>query len=76
MICGLSGTWSRPVCSKPGWLVTWTVGALLFRQDAGLIDSIEPAGLIVERLVAEAEQMLRERLSGLLTNQPEQLVSG
>ena len=51
-------------------------GALLFGQDAGLIDSIEPAGLIVERLVAEAEQMLRERLSGLLTNQPEQLVSG
>ena len=51
-------------------------GALLFGQDAGLIDSIEPAGLIVERLVAEAEQMLRERLSGLLTSQPEQLVSG
>ena len=41
----------------------------------GLIDSIEPAGLVVERLVVEAEQLLRERLSDLL-NLPEQLVSG
>ncbi len=51
-------------------------GALLFGQDAGLIDSIEPAGLIVERLVSEAEQILRERISDLLMNRPEQLVSG
>ena len=50
-------------------------GVLLFGQDAGLIDSIEPAGLVVERLVFEAEQMLRERLSDLLMNQPGHLVS-
>jgi nitronate monooxygenase len=37
-------------------------GALLFGQDAGLIDALEPAGLLVERLVSEAEQVLRERL--------------
>jgi hypothetical protein len=30
-------------------------------QDAGLIDSIEPAGPLVERLAAEAEKALRER---------------
>jgi hypothetical protein len=42
-------------------------GALLFDQDARLIDTVEPAGQIVERLVLEAEQILRERLSTLLT---------
>ncbi len=45
-------------------------GALRFGQDAGLIDSIEPAGLVVQRLVDEAEQVLRERLAGLLLTQP------
>jgi NAD(P)H-dependent flavin oxidoreductase YrpB (nitropropane dioxygenase family) len=45
-------------------------GALLFGQDAGLIDAVEPAGQIVERLVFEAEQILRERMSTLLTTTP------
>jgi NAD(P)H-dependent flavin oxidoreductase YrpB (nitropropane dioxygenase family) len=45
-------------------------GALLFGQDAGLIDALEPAGLLVERLVSEAEQVLRERLSTLLATTP------
>ena len=30
-------------------------------EDAGLIDSIEPAGALVERLTADAEAALRER---------------
>ena len=34
-------------------------GALFMGQDAGLIDSIEPAGEIVRRIVAEAEEILR-----------------
>jgi len=36
-------------------------GALLMGQDAGLIDSIEPAGTLVKRLAADAEKALRER---------------
>jgi NAD(P)H-dependent flavin oxidoreductase YrpB (nitropropane dioxygenase family) len=36
-------------------------GTLLMGEDAGLIDSIEPAGALVERLAAEAEKALRER---------------
>ena len=39
-------------------------GALFMGQDAGLIDSIEPAGEIVRRIVADAEEILR-RLSQL-----------
>ena len=35
-------------------------------QSAGLIDSIEPAGEIVRRIVAEAEEAIRARLPGLL----------
>ena len=38
-------------------------GALFMGQDAGLIDSIEPAGEIVRRIVADAEEILR-RLGG------------
>jgi NAD(P)H-dependent flavin oxidoreductase YrpB (nitropropane dioxygenase family) len=38
-----------------------TRGSLLMGQDAGLIDSIEPAGSLVERLAADAEKALRER---------------
>jgi NAD(P)H-dependent flavin oxidoreductase YrpB (nitropropane dioxygenase family) len=34
-------------------------GALFMGQDAGLIDSIEPAGEIVRRIVREAEEILR-----------------
>jgi hypothetical protein len=30
-------------------------------EDAGLIDSIEPAGALVERLAADTETALRER---------------
>jgi NAD(P)H-dependent flavin oxidoreductase YrpB (nitropropane dioxygenase family) len=41
-------------------------GALLMGQDAGLIDSIEPAGALVTRLAAEAEAILRERTRDLL----------
>ena len=36
-------------------------GTLLMGEDAGLIDSIEPAGALVERLAADAEAALRER---------------
>ncbi|MDP9319695.1 MAG: nitronate monooxygenase [Chloroflexota bacterium] len=36
-------------------------GSLLIGQDAGLIDAIEPAGALVARLVAEAEDVLRRR---------------
>jgi NAD(P)H-dependent flavin oxidoreductase YrpB (nitropropane dioxygenase family) len=36
-------------------------GTLLMGEDAGLIDSIEPAGALVERLAADAERTLRER---------------
>jgi NAD(P)H-dependent flavin oxidoreductase YrpB (nitropropane dioxygenase family) len=36
-------------------------GTLLMGEDAGLIDSIEPAGALVTRLVADAEAALRER---------------
>ena len=40
--------------------------ALLIGQDAGLIHDIPPAREIVERIVAEAEALLRDRLPGLL----------
>ena len=36
-------------------------GTLLMGEDAGLIDSIEPAGALVERLAPDAEAALRER---------------
>ena len=36
-------------------------GVLFMGEDAGLIDSIEPAGALVERLAAETEAILRER---------------
>ena len=36
-------------------------GALLIGQDSGLIDSIEPAGELVERIVREAAELLRTR---------------
>ena len=41
-------------------------GTLLIGQDAGLIDSIEPAGSIVERVVRDAETILRRRLAEVL----------
>jgi enoyl-[acyl-carrier protein] reductase II len=36
-------------------------GSLLIGQDAGLIDSVEPAGQIVQRIVREAEDILSRR---------------
>ena len=41
-------------------------GTLLMGEDAGLIDSIEPAGVLVERLAAEAEAILRTRARDLV----------
>ena len=40
--------------------------ALLIGQDAGLIHDIPSAGEIVERLVAEAEVLLKDRLPKLV----------
>jgi NAD(P)H-dependent flavin oxidoreductase YrpB (nitropropane dioxygenase family) len=39
---------------------------LSFGQDAGLIHEILPAGQIVQRIVADAERILGERLPGLV----------
>ena len=36
--------------------------SVLIGQDAGLIHDIAPAGEIVERIVAEAEALLKDRL--------------
>jgi NAD(P)H-dependent flavin oxidoreductase YrpB (nitropropane dioxygenase family) len=41
-------------------------GSLLMGEDAGLIDSIEPAGALVERLAADAEAILRQRARDLV----------
>jgi NAD(P)H-dependent flavin oxidoreductase YrpB (nitropropane dioxygenase family) len=41
-------------------------GTLLMGQDAGLIDSVEPAGALVTRLAAEAEAILRQRTRDLV----------
>jgi NAD(P)H-dependent flavin oxidoreductase YrpB (nitropropane dioxygenase family) len=41
-------------------------GALLIGQDAGLIESVEPAGEIVQRLVREAEEILTRRAAEVL----------
>ncbi len=41
-------------------------GTLLIGQDAGLIDEIEPAGALVVRLAAEAEDVLRRRTLAVL----------
>jgi NAD(P)H-dependent flavin oxidoreductase YrpB (nitropropane dioxygenase family) len=40
--------------------------SLLIGQDAGLIRDIPPAGDLVERIVAEAESLLRDRLPALV----------
>jgi enoyl-[acyl-carrier protein] reductase II len=42
-------------------------GVLLIGQTAGLIDSIEPAGDLVERIVREAEQHLARASATVLT---------
>jgi NAD(P)H-dependent flavin oxidoreductase YrpB (nitropropane dioxygenase family) len=41
-------------------------GALLIGQDAGLIDSIESAAAVVQRVVAEAEELLSRRAAEVL----------
>jgi NAD(P)H-dependent flavin oxidoreductase YrpB (nitropropane dioxygenase family) len=41
-------------------------GVLLIGQDAGLIDSIEPAAGVVKRMVSEAEALLSARASALV----------
>ncbi|HEX2384974.1 MAG TPA: nitronate monooxygenase, partial [Candidatus Binatia bacterium] len=38
---------------------------LFIGQDAGLIDSIKPAGEIIETMAAEAEKIIKERLAVL-----------
>jgi len=40
--------------------------SLLIGQDAGLIDSIAPAGEIIEAMVAQAEEIIKGRLSKLV----------
>jgi NAD(P)H-dependent flavin oxidoreductase YrpB (nitropropane dioxygenase family) len=39
---------------------------LFIGQDSGLIDSIKPAGEIIETMAAEAEQIIKERLAALI----------
>jgi hypothetical protein len=39
---------------------------LLFGQDAGLIEAIEPAGDIITRIVREAHAVITERLTQLV----------
>jgi NAD(P)H-dependent flavin oxidoreductase YrpB (nitropropane dioxygenase family) len=39
---------------------------LFIGQDAGLIDSIEAAGVVVESMAAQAEEIIRNRLPGLV----------
>jgi NAD(P)H-dependent flavin oxidoreductase YrpB (nitropropane dioxygenase family) len=41
-------------------------GALLIGQDAGLIDAIEPAASIVQRIVTDAERLLAGRVAEVL----------
>ncbi len=40
--------------------------SLLIGQDAGLIDSVKPAGEIIERMIAEAEEIIKDRLNKLV----------
>jgi NAD(P)H-dependent flavin oxidoreductase YrpB (nitropropane dioxygenase family) len=41
-------------------------GLMYFGQSAGLVDSIKPAGDLVQEIVAEAEEILRSRLPTFL----------
>ena len=45
-------------------------GSLLIGQDAGLIDRVEPAGDIVQRLVREAEEILGRRPAQAMSTTP------
>src|SRR5439155_26989991 len=47
-------------------------GVLFMGEDAGLIDSIEPAGALVERLASETEAILRERGALAVETEPGQ----
>jgi len=42
--------------------------SILFGQDAGLIDSVRPAGEIIESMVSEAEEIIKGRLNRLVQN--------
>ena len=39
---------------------------LLFGQDAGLIDSVLPAGEVIDRMVRDAEEIITDRLSKVI----------
>ncbi len=43
---------------------------ILFGQDAGLIDSLKPAGEIIGSMLAEAEEIIKGRLNRLLQKSP------
>ena len=45
-------------------------GLMWIGQSAGLIDAVMPAGDVVREIVAEAEDILRSRLPGLLADAP------
>jgi NAD(P)H-dependent flavin oxidoreductase YrpB (nitropropane dioxygenase family) len=44
---------------------------LLFGQDAGLIDAIEPVGELIARMVRDAHAVITERLATLAVSRPE-----
>lgn len=50
-------------------------GSLLIGQDSGLIESIDPAGEVVRRIVREAEELLARRPGEVLGVKPSQPVS-
>jgi NAD(P)H-dependent flavin oxidoreductase YrpB (nitropropane dioxygenase family) len=39
---------------------------LLYGQDAGLIDSVEPVAEIIAKIVADADEIVRKRLQGMV----------
>lgn len=45
----------------------WDYGIVWTGQSAGLISSVQPAGEVVQQIVAEAEEILRTKLPGLLS---------
>ena len=39
---------------------------LLFGQDAGLVNDLPPAGVVIRRIAADAEEILARKLPGLV----------